>query len=337
MKKNIFLSICILIGTFAISGSKVISQDQITKELLDRELGVWHAESTNADGEKLNNYSRFWRIDELDVSRSVHLAVNSKTKKLKSTLHVFSTVSKSGKQTESLFFNSEGNVGRAVGIINGNFIINRIQGVNTNNIIFSGTLKKELSKDGMSSHETWNDMIFNGNYLESTPKREYKKLEATSLMQLFQEEKILRSADIKPAKFLSPFQQLLGRWEMKNKDGNVGLKIRWRLSGMGKLLVERYNNLNENSEITGGGINISGIDPSSGRLTMWSIDKTGFLRRGGWDFISDKVTGQRQNNYRLIRKLSDDNTITAYWQQKKNGEYSGENNKYTLQRVAESE
>ena len=335
MKKNIFF--VLFFWALTLLQSKLIAQDQITKELLARESGVWHSESTNTEGEKINNYSWFWEVNELDVFRSVHLAVDSKTKKVKSTLHVFTTVSNSGKQTESLFFNSEGNVGTAVGIFNGNFIINRIQGVNTNNIMFSGTLKKELSEDGMKSHETWNDMIYNGNYLESTPKREYKKLEVTSLMSLFQEGKIQRSAEIETAKFLVPFQKLIGRWEMKNKDGDVELKIRWRMSGMGRLLVEQYNYLNENNEITGGGINISGIDPSSGRLTMWSIDKTGFQRRGGWDFISEKVTGQRQNNYRLIRKFSDDNTITAYWQQKNDGEYSGENNKYTLQRVAESE
>ena len=85
------------------------------------------------------------------------------------------------------------------------------------------------------------------------------------------------------------------------------------------------------------GINITGIDPSNGRLTMWSVGKNGFQRRGGWDFISDNVTGQQQGNNRLIRKFEDDNTITAYWQSKKNGEYTGENDKYTLKRVVETE
>jgi len=82
---------------------------------------------------------------------------------------------------------------------------------------------------------------------------------------------------------------------------------------------------------------VTGIDPSSGRLTMWSIGKNGFARSGGWDFISNNVTGQRQGNNRLIRKLEDDNTITAYWQSKKNGEYTGQNNKYTLKKVVEAE
>ena len=95
--------------------------------------------------------------------------------------------------------------------------------------------------------------------------------------------------------------------------------------------------INEKSEISGGGIRITGIDPSNGRLTMWSVGKNGFQRRGGWDFISDNVTGQRQGNNRLIRKLEDDNTITAYWQSKKNGEYTGENDKYTLKRVVGNE
>ena len=109
---------------------------------------------------------------------------------------------------------------------------------------------------------------------------------------------------------------------------------------MGSLLVEKfekYDSINEKSEITGGGIRITGIDPSNGRLTLWSVGKNGFHRRGGWDFISDKVTGQRENNTRLIRTFEDDNTITAYRQSKKNGEYTGENNKFTLKRVVETE
>jgi len=337
MKHNIIISIGLLSGAFSLSQPKAIAQDQITKELLTRESGVWFAESTNTEGEKINNYSWFWYVDELELGRAVHFNVNAETKKLISSLHVYTTVNKSGKQTESRIFNSNGDVGTAVGLINGNKSIIRFQGVNTNNIIFSGTIKKELSEDGLKSHETWNDLIFNGNYVESTPKREHKKLEASSIQPLFQEGKILPAEERKTADFLEPFEKLIGRWEMKNEKGNVALKIQWRLSAMGSLLVEKYDYINEKSETSGGGINITGIDPSSGRLTMWSVGKNGFLRRGGWDFISDNVAGQRQGNNRLIRKLEDDNTITAYWQSKKNGEYTGENDKYTLKRVVETE
>ena len=337
MIHNIIISIGLLSGAFILSQPKAIAQDQITKELLTRESGVWFAESTNTEGEKINNYSWFWYVDELELGRGVHFNVNAETKKLISSLHVYTVVNESGKQTESLFFNSEGNVGKSVGLFNGNTNIIRFQGVNTNNIIFSGTIKKDLSEDGLKSHETWSNLIFNGNYVESTPKREHTKLEATNMQPLFEEGKILRPEETKTADFLDPFEKLIGRWERKNKDGNVALEIRWRMSGMGKLLIENFTFFNEKGEEGNSGINATGIDPASGQITMWSIGKNGFRRSGGWDFISDDTTGQRQGNNRLIRKLEDGNTITAYWQSKENGKYTGENGKYTLKRVVETE
>ena len=79
------------------------------------------------------------------------------------------------------------------------------------------------------------------------------------------------------------------------------------------------------------------MDPSSGRLTTWSVGKNGFQRRGGWDVLSDKVTGQRQNNDRIIRRFENNDTVTVYWQSKKNGEYFGERGKYTLKRVLKAQ
>jgi len=337
MQHNIIISVGLLAGAFIFGQAKAIAQDQITKELLTRESGVWFAESTNTEGEKMNHYSWYGYVDELELGRGVHFNVNAETKKLISSLHVYTTVNKSGKQTESLFFNSNGDVGTAVGLINGNKSIIRIQGVNTNNIIFSGTIKKELSEDGLKSHETWNELIINGNYVESTPKRENRKLVDTNLMSLFQNGEITSTEEKETVDFLKPLEKLIGRWELKNEKNNVTYKFQWRLSAMGSLLVEKYDSINEKNEITGGGIRITGIDPSNGRLTIWSVGKNGFQRRGGWDFISDKVTGQRENNTRLIRTFEDDNTITAYWQSKKNGEYTGENNKFTFKRVVETE
>jgi len=337
MKHNIIISVGLLSGAFILLQPNAIAQDQITKELLTRESGVWFSESTNTEGEKINNYSWYWHVDELELGRGVHFNVNAETKKLISSLHVYTVVNESGKQTESLFFNSEGNVGTSVGLFNGNTNIIRFQGVNTNNIIFSGTIKKELTEDGLKSHETWNDLIFNGNYVESTPKRENRKLIDTNLMSLFQNGEIISPAEKETVDFLKPLEKLIGRWEMKNEKENFTRIIQWRLSGMGSLLVEKFDYINEKNEISGGGINITGIDPSSGRLTIWSVGKNGFQRRGGWDFISDKVTGQRQNNSRIIRTFEDDNTVTVYWQSKKNGIYSGESGKYTLKRVVVSE
>ena len=136
-----------------LSQPKAIAQDQITKELLTRESGTWFSESTNAEGEKINHYSYFYYIDELEKLRSVRLSVDAETKKLISTLHVFTGINKTGNQTEAIFFSSNGNVGKSTGIFNGNKNLIRFQGVNTNNIIFSGTLNKEISDDGNTIHQ----------------------------------------------------------------------------------------------------------------------------------------------------------------------------------------
>ena len=337
MNQNIIISVWLLAGSFILSQTNANAQDQITKELFTREVGVWLAESTNAEGEIIHHYSGYRYVDELELGRGIHLNVSAETKKLISALHVYTTLNESGKQTESIFFNSEGNVGTSVGLIKGNTNIIRFQGVNTNNIIFSGTIKKQFSEDGLKSHETWHDLIFNGNYVESTPKRENRKLDTDNLRSLFQEEKILLPDERKTAVFFEPLEKLIGRWEMKDEDGNVALKIRWQMRNMGRTFVESWAFFNEEGEQSANGINVTGMDPASGRLTMWSIGKEGFNRSGGWDFISENVTGQRQGNNRLIRKLEDDNTITAYWQSKKNGEYTGQNNKYTLKKVVEAE
>jgi len=337
MKAFNIISTYLITAVIFLSLPKAIAQDTITRELLTRESGVWFSESTNEEGNKINHYSWNGYVEEFELARSVHFDVDAGTKKLISSLHVYTSISESGKQTESLFFNANGNVGTSVGVIDGNKTIIRFQGVNTNNIIFSGTIKKELSENGTTSHESWNDLIFNGNYVASTPDSEKRKLLDTKLMSIFQNGDILTDEDSKPAGFLKPFEKLIGKWEMKNEKGDFGRQIQWRLSGMGSLLVEKFNYINEKNEISGGGINITGIDPSNGLLTMWSVDKDGFSRRGGWDFISDKMTGQRQNESRIIRKLENDNTMTVYWQSKKNGEYSGEDGKYTLSKVEDTQ
>ena len=243
MKHNIIISIGLLAGAFILSQSKAIAQDQITKELLTRESGTWFSESTNAEGEKINHYSYFYYIDELEKLRSVRLSVDAETKKLIGTLHIFTGINKTGNQTEAIFFSSNGSVGKSTGIFNGKKSLFRFQGVNTNNIIFSGTLKKEITDDGNTIHQTRLNYISNGKYIESSPAIERKKLDK-NIMELFQEETILPSDNRNSPPFAKQFENLIGRWEMKNKDGGA-LKIQWRMRGIGRILIENFTFFNE--------------------------------------------------------------------------------------------
>ena len=83
MKLNTIFSLGLLAGTFTLTQSKAIAQDKITKELLTRESGVWFSESTNTEGEKINNYSRYRYVDDLELTWGIHLNVNAATKKLR--------------------------------------------------------------------------------------------------------------------------------------------------------------------------------------------------------------------------------------------------------------
>ena len=108
---------------------------------------------------------------------------------------------------------------------------------------------------------------------------------------------------------------------------------RWRRTG--KRIARLQGSLGRKERILGAAL--CGLD----RFTRWvnydPFNRIGFQRRGGWDVLSDKVTGQRQNNDRIIRRFENNDTVTVYWQSKKNGEYSGESGKDPLKRVLEAQ
>ena len=145
---------------------------------------------------------------------------------------------------------------------------------------------------GRTISETVEDFISDGTHVLSSPVNTFHKLDGVTASELFESGEIILPTE---SKFFEPkLERLLGNWESKDNDGKVILKISWNAWAMGNLLIEYFTFLNEKGELANKGMNVTGIDPASGRITMWSIGKNGFGRSGGWDFISDNITGQRQ-------------------------------------------
>jgi len=67
MKAFKTISTGLLFAVLTLCQPKAIAQDQITKETMTRESGIWFAESTNMEGEKVNHYSWYAYVDELDL------------------------------------------------------------------------------------------------------------------------------------------------------------------------------------------------------------------------------------------------------------------------------
>ena len=301
---------------------------------------IWKSEGLNAEGEKTLQYRFYWLDEEVQIERIGNGFLNPKTKVIERGWDVFQTAHKDGNFKQRLWFNwhsdSEkvGAVGTSTELTKDNLKEVHFVGTSTNGLV-SGVIKTGYSKDGRTISETVEDFISDGTHVLSSPVNTFHKLDEVTASELFESGEIILPTE---SKFFEPkLERLLGNWESKDNDGKVILKISWNAWAMGNLLIEYFTFLNEKGELANKGMNVTGIDPASGRITMWSIGKNGFGRSGGWDFISDNITGQRQGNNRLIRKLEDDNTITAYWQSKEKGKYTGENNKYTLKRVVETE
>ncbi len=301
---------------------------------------IWTSEGLDAEGEKTLQYRFYWFDEGVQIERIGNAFLNPETKVIERGWDVFQTAHKDGDFKQRLWFGwysdsgKVGNVGTSTELTKDNLKLVHFVGTSTNGLM-SGVIKTKYSEGGGVIDETVENFIINGTHVESTPVNTFHKLDRVTASELFDNGDIVLPKEVEL--FEPKLERLLGSWESKNKEGKVTLKISWNKWAMGKLLIEHFTFLNEKGEWSNGGMNVTGLDPASGRITLWSIRKNGFARSGGWDFISDDTTGQRQGNNRLIRKLEDDNTITAYWQSKKNGEYSGENGKYTLKRVVGSE
>ena len=116
-------------------------------------------------------------------------------------------------------------------------------------------------------------------------------------------------------------ENLNGKWESTNKDGHVNLSINFSPWDLGSSFLERFVLFDEEGNARRGGYNLTRKDPNSGQMIIFGIGGNGFSLIGGWDFMGESTTGQRQGGNRLIRSFLSEDEIHAKWQSKENGQF----------------
>ena len=78
---------------------------------------------------------------------------------------------------------------------------------------------------------------------------------------------------------LEDLQWLVGTWSVANKDAQVEVNCRWIQN---QQFLERTHAVTESGKETSGGLEIIGVDPSTGRITSWSFTSDGGHAVGIW-------------------------------------------------------
>ena len=85
-------------------------------------------------------------------------------------------------------------------------------------------------------------------------------------------------------------------------------------------------------------MNISGVDPATGRLTLWSINAQVIGRTGHWEILDENTVGQVQFGNRLTRELvksTSEDMLVSRWQTLEGGGYVNTGNSYVVKRVSQ--
>src|SRR5206468_889585 len=118
-------------------------------------------------------------------------------------------------------------------------------------------------------------------------------------------------------------------WQSKKAQDQEGLDCLFEYRGGKHWVVERW-------KFSGGdaGINISGMDPTSGDLGLWSAGKFFTGKSGRWDDLGNQKLGQVQGNGRIVREFPDSKTFNAHWQFLQKGSFDDvKDRNYTSTRV----
>ena len=108
---------------------------------------------------------------------------------------------------------------------------------------------------------------------------------------------------------------LVGSWTSKNKDSEVDVKYRWIEE---KQFVARTFSTKQAGKLTSSGLEIIGLDPSTGLISSWSFTSDGSHAMGvwvphenGWIVESDGVLTDGTPTYAInILSHVDDNTLS---------------------------
>ena len=242
-------------------------------------------------------------------------------------------LSPSGENFHGLGFASGGQVFEMVHIPKRGKFLYQMMGTGTNGSHWFYTQVQEFLSD-TEIRVTQMNVTTNGTFTEQVREGNFKKTNRSSFDDLVQHKELVLGNWNKnqPVSQLAPMKRLLGHWQVKDSNGKEELHCHFRYVGNGRWLLESF-------KFPGGGagVNVSGIDPLTGQLALWSIGKNFMGKIGRWDELDKNVLGQVEGSWRLVREFPDAKTYKAHGQQLKNGSFVDDHEKgYTAKFVEES-
>ena len=301
-----------------------IQAQEIEKHPLD---GVWKWKSVDDDGNTSQGFRWYWTDSVVGVQRVAQVSIDSETLEPIQGWSVFQTVPVSGIG-DRLWCDSNGHLGRSTERFMDNGSVVTFSGVSSSGNV-SGQIEISWNEKGDFFKEQSNQVVgFGRSYQDETPIIQAHKINYNPAEQ----NEIVWARNKMPV-LDERLKELHGTWESFKTDGSINLRTRFSRFDLGSSLHERWVFFDEEGNPAGAGYNLTRRNHSNDELVMWSINKNGFSRVGGWDFMGGLTTGQRQGNGRLIRSFLSDNEIYSKWQSKENGNYTDTENSYVLKKV----
>lgn len=301
-------------AALAFPASPTLAAGRVSLADLSRWDGVWKAQGTHESGEAWISYAVYRKMQAPEVLTVFSYGVDPKSKKVLNSFFGYVGVDPSTNQFTGLYFSDEGWVSRALLVPTGRGVVYQVDTILTNYVRTAATLFEEWESDTVTTM-TWKNILENGTFLAQGKPARFVKM-SESMRDLRESGAIVFPTDNEPISALAPLKRLAGRWEGKDASGST-YNLAWSWRGSGRWLVERWR-ISESLS----GINVTGIDPSSGLLGLWIIAANDRGLYGTWHLISDNTLGQVEGEVRLLREFADENTFKARWQILKGGGYA---------------
>ena len=322
-----------ILTAIALCTCQAWAADTFTLKDLSRYEGVWKREFKNQEGKPRINYM-YNRIDtNTALMRSFQLGVDPDSFEVKWSGTGWTALSPSGENFQALGFGSNGQVFETVKTPKNGRFLHQTMGTGTNGAHFLYTRVEEFLSD-TEIRFTFMNVTTNGTFTEQVDEGNFKKTNRSSFEDLVEHKELVFGNWNKnqPISQLAPMKRLLGHWQVKDSDGKEGLHCHFRYVGNARWMVEFF-------KFSGGdaGFNVSGVDPLTGQLALWSVGKNFMGKIGRWDELNKNVLGQVQGGSRLVREFPNAKTYKAHWQQLKNGSFVDDHEKgYTAKFVEEN-
>lgn len=332
--KRIDTSLALMVTTVLALASPALGAPNTVKlSDLSGTEGIWKSEFNDAEGNDRVAYDMRWLNEPYQVMRHVRVTVNPKTKTPVEMWAGFVKVDPSQQQFEGLYFSTAGWVGETSGVPTDNGHVIHVSITGTNRSRFHMTVHERRESDTAFTSSS-KSILYGGRFIEGGEVQRFTKVDQT-FRELMDNGAIVFEEVAEPIEALAPLSRLLGRWQSADRAGTTSHDLRWSLRMDKKWLIERWR---VGGESGSGGFNVSGVDPATGMLTLWSISSDFMGKIGRWDVISDTVLGQVQGDARLIREFPDPDTFKAHWQIRRAGSFvdvpADQAEPYTVKRVS---